>query len=75
MVCKRLESKLRFGPSQYFVGEKYYRKCEVFKHHDRLFCQFVLWYDFAKDPVNSAIKSYGLYLRSPMFVMELSFFH
>jgi uncharacterized paraquat-inducible protein A len=38
-ICERIYSKkIVFGKSNYSVGKKYCRRCEVYMYHDRLFC-------------------------------------
>ena len=37
-ICDRLYSKITFGVSNYSLGQKYCRRCEVYMYHDRLFC-------------------------------------
>src|SRR5919204_6793269 len=37
-ICERLDSKMQVGKSNYLVGKKYCRKCEVYLYHDGVFC-------------------------------------
>jgi hypothetical protein len=38
-ICERIYSKkILSGKSNYSIGKKYCRRCEVYMYHDRLFC-------------------------------------
>ena len=37
-ICERLYSKIVFGTSNYSLGQKYCRRCEVYMYNDVLFC-------------------------------------
>ena len=37
-ICERLDSKGQVGKSNYLIGKKYCRKCEVYLYHDDVFC-------------------------------------
>ena len=37
-ICDRLYSKIVFGISNYSLGQKYCRKCEVNMYNDNAFC-------------------------------------
>ena len=37
-ICERLDSKMQVGKSNYLIGKKYCRKCEVYLYHDGVFC-------------------------------------
>ncbi|HYZ50084.1 MAG TPA: hypothetical protein VE593_04290, partial [Nitrososphaeraceae archaeon] len=38
-ICERIHSeKIVFGISNYSLGQKYCRRCEVYMYHDGMFC-------------------------------------
>ena len=37
-ICERVYSKVVFGISNYSLGQKYCRRCEVYLYNDGLFC-------------------------------------
>jgi hypothetical protein len=37
-ICYRLYSKVVFGISNYSLGQKYCRRCEVYMYNDSMFC-------------------------------------
>jgi uncharacterized paraquat-inducible protein A len=37
-ICERLDSKRQVGKSNYLVGKKYCRKCEIYLYHEEVFC-------------------------------------
>jgi uncharacterized Zn finger protein (UPF0148 family) len=37
-ICERIYSKRQVGQSDYLVGKKYCRRCEVYLYHNGTFC-------------------------------------
>ncbi len=37
-ICEKLYSKVVFGISNYSLGQKYCRRCEVYMYNDSMFC-------------------------------------
>jgi hypothetical protein len=40
-ICERMHSeKITFGISNYSLGQKYCRRCEVYMYNDSMFCPY-----------------------------------
>ena len=39
-ICEKLYSKIVFGISNYSLGQKYCRRCEVYMYNDGMFCPY-----------------------------------
>jgi rRNA maturation endonuclease Nob1 len=37
-ICERIYSKIHVGESNYCIGKKYCRRCEIYLYHDGIFC-------------------------------------